>query len=398
MNLQNQFYQFYRPYLKKICQSIKDGRVLLIVGINSIGKSLLTLQLQSKRFQKEFLRKKGIKLIFLEFKDKNPPLAEQLYQYWLTETAKALNYSLPPKEKVNDYSFYFHLSEMAKKLKNAERLAYIVLDAQNILNQNEVFYKSLIYLHRFTYRKITYIFLSEPQILESPNVWVQRFIQDSTNYKFLFLKLFDRKRSLVDIKREEGLLKTKLNKRQRSLVLKYSGGLHGVIGALCYFLKNNPQITNIRQLTKIVFSDKMYEYWIKDILDSIPVKARKILKEVINNGSFRHPLMLPILKDYSLKKDGKQRELKLLNNKFYTNGDKIKLTKKEFLVLRFLYKSKGKLVTFDQISETLWSDNQEKFSLWAISQIVRRLRKKFSLNFLNPKSIRSMRGEGYVLN
>jgi len=107
-----------------------------------------------------------------------------------------------------------------------------------------------------------------------------------------------------------------------------------------YFLKNNPQITNIRQLTKIVFSDKMYEYWIKDILDSIPVKARKILKEVIidrtsfnkyaheihgkwlidlgflkNNGSFRHPLMLPILKDYSLKKDGKQRELKLLNNK-----------------------------------------------------------------------------------
>lgn len=423
MIVDRQYYSFYRSYLNKICQNIKAGKVLILVGINSIGKTLLTMQLQSDLFQKKYLNGENAKLVFLEFKDKNPPNPTQLYKYWLTQTAKTLNCSLPQDLEFNDFSFYFHLSEMARRLKAEEKLVFVVLDAQNILNQGEAFYKALVYLHRYTYRQVSNIFLSEPQILDCKNIWAHRFIQDCTNYKFTFLKLFDLKTIETDIQREESFLKAKLPPKQHSLILKYSGGLHGIIGALAYFLKQNPKMTDIRQLTKIVFNDKMYQYWIEDILHSLPTQTLRILKQVIsnrselnkykndisgkwlidlgfvkNNGVFRHPLMLPIVKEYKEMKGVEENELRYSNSQFYFHKEKIKLTKREKLTLEILYKSRNKLVTYDTISEILWKDNPDDFSLWAISQIVRRLRKKLSFYSINPKIISSVRGEGYTLN
>lgn len=423
MNIQNQFNSFYRPYIDKICQSIKEGKVLILVGINSIGKTLLTLQLQSGSLKKTYLENEKVKFVYLEFKDKNPPTTQQLYKYWLTQTAKVLNYPLPQKETFNDFSFYSHLSETVRKLKTDEKLVFIILDAQNILNQGEAFYKALLYLHRFTYRKVSYIFLSEPQILNCQNVWVQRFIQDSTNNKFHFLKLFDKPAILADIIREEEFLKTKLTQKHQSLILKYCGGLHGVIGALAYFLKNNPQVKDIRQLRKIVFNDQMYRYWIEDIFNSLPDESIRILKEVINdrnsfsrlrknifgkwlidlgflkkNGVFRHPMIIPLLKSYSAADKDSVNKLRLSNNQFFFGKEKIRLTKNEKRVLVKLFKAKGELVTYDKIGEELWKEDPDKFSLWAISQIVRRLRKKLSFYSINPKIITSLRGEGYQLN
>lgn len=418
-----QFYNFYRPYLNKICQKILEGKVLILIGINSIGKTLLTYELQSKKFRSEYLKKQRVHLIFLEFKDKIPPKPQQLYKYWLTQTAQTLGYTLPQGEVFNDFSFYFHLQEMAKKLKKGEKIVFVILDAQNILDQGEAFFKALVYLHRFTYRQISYVFLSEPQILSTSNIWAQRFIQDSTNYKFQFLKLFDRKTAITDIKREENLLKTELTEKQRLLILKYSGGLHGVIGALAYFLKNNPQVKDSRVLKKIVSQDKMFQYWIENILQSLPPPSLRILKEVASdkkvfqrykkdihgkwlvdlgflkkNGNFRHPLMLPILTGFNPGQKYINNQLRLVNNQFYFRREVIKFTKNEKMILKELYKAKGKLVTYDAIGEILWKNQPDKFSLWAISQIIRRLRKKLSFYSINPKIISSQRGEGYILN
>lgn len=312
---------------------------------------------------------------------------------------------------------------MAKRLKKKEKMVFVILDAQNILNQGEAFFKALVYLHRFTYRQISYIFLSEPQILSTSNIWAQRFIQDSTNYRFHYLKMFDRKTILADIKREESLLKTELSEKQRSLILKYSGGLHGVIGALAYFLKNNPQVRDIRGLKKIVSQDRMFQYWIEDILQSVPATSLRILKGAVSdkkafkkhkkdiygkwlidlgllrkNGSFRHPLMLPILKDFNPDRKEINHQLRFVNNQFYLRREAVKFTKNEKMVLEKLHKSKGKLVTYDAIGEVLWKNQPDKFSLWAISQIIRRLRKKLCFYSLNPKIISSQRGEGYILH
>lgn len=206
------------------------------------------------------------------------------------------------------------------------------------------------------------------------------------------------------------------------MILKYSQGLHGVIGAFCYLLKDNPQVKTVRQLMKIVESDKMCNYWFKDILDSLPLSSLRIIKEISankrsykkysqniygkwladlgflkKNGTLRFKLLLSELNNYSIKEQTGHL-LMLRNNQFYSNGNKVKLTKKEFLVLRLLYKSKRKIVSYDKIGEILWKDEPDKFSLWAISQIIRRLRDKLTNYFINPNVISSRRGEGYVLN
>ena len=260
-------------------------------------------------------------------------------------------------------------------------------------------------------------------MLDTKNIWMQRFIQDFTNNKFHFLRLFNKNTLLADIKREEGFLGKKLKEKHYSLIIKYSGGLHGVIGALCYFLKNHPNIINIWHLKNIVFNDKMYRFWIEDILNSIPQQSLRILKEVIvnshnfskyrkdiygkwllelgfikNNGKFRHPLMLPILANYPIVKDGSENQIRFVNNELYFRREKIKLTKREKCVFEKLYKSKGKLVTYDAIGESLWKDKPDKFSLWAISQIISRLKKKLSFYSLSPNIITSQRGEGYILH
>ncbi len=419
--IQNQYFNFYRDNLEKTAQAIQKGKVLIFVGMNSIGKTLLINQITSSRFKQEYLSNQKVQTVFLEYKDKNPPTPAQLYKYWLTETAKIRGYNLPLNEEFNDYSFYYHLTEMTKNL-GEEKLVYILQDTQKLLDQGEAFFRSLIYLHRFTYGKVSYLVFSEPQILDCKNTWVQRFVQDLTNHKFIFLKLLDKATTITDIQREEQFLKADL-KHRWPLVIKYSGGLHGVIGALCYFLKKFPEVKDIRQLRKIVEDDKMCEYWFKDIFDSLPLESLRILKEVVmhkdnwkkynreifgeylvnlgflkNDGTFRHPLMLLSLKKYVIGERKNIQELTLVKNAFFLNGAKIKLTKREFAVLQVLHKNKGKTVTTDQLAEALWKDNPEAFSLWAIAQTVRRLRKKLAFYFIPPQTIKSIRGEGYMMS
>ena len=107
--------------------------------------------------------------------------------------------------------------------------------------------------------------------------------------------------------------------------------------------------------------------------------------------------MLSILQKYTVDHSELDNRLKLINNQFFYQRQIIKLSKQEKIVLDRLYKTKGKLVSYDAIGETLWKDDPEKYSLWAISQIIRRLRKKLTLYLLQPKIIKSVRGEGYIL-
>ena len=115
------------------------------------------------------------------------------------------------------------------------------------------------------------------------------------------------------------------------------------------------------------------------------------------DGTFRYPLLTPFIKNYS-PQDLTSPEVRRIKNSFFVGNDKMKLTKKEFMALDLLYKNKGKPVSSDSLGESIWKDNPDEFSLWAIAQIIRRLRKKLAFYFINPQRIKSVRNEGYVLN
>lgn len=421
MKTEEAFYDFYKPLLKKTSLVIKKGKAVIFVGVNGIGKNLLASQILSTKFKKEFLKDTKTHFVFLNFKDKAPPTKNQLLDYWLSQTAKALKFKTGKLATLNEFTFYSRMERSIRKIGLEEKICFLVLDAQQILAQNDQFFDCLINLKYYSYGKVSYIFLSEPQILVHPNPSLKRFLQRLTNNKFIFLKTFDLKTILADIKREEKFFKTKF-KKQQNLILKHSQGLHGMIRAFCLFLRKNPKIKSIKQLKKVLFTNKLYRFWIKEIFNSLPEESLRILKTVSQNpreiknhqkslyaqwlfqlellkknGESKQPLFLPVLKDMRVRKRKNQPLIKLAKNQFYFVGEKVKLTKKEFLTLRALYKSRGKTVNFDKLGNILWPNQPDNFSLWAITQTIRRLRKKLSYYFLDPKIIRSRREEGYFL-
>jgi len=398
---------------------MENGQSQILVGMNSIGKTQLAEQILSAEFKKDCPF--TLYPVFLDFKNKYPPTTPQLYKYWLTETAKVFSIELDKSIEWNDFTFYSWMFEKIKSLKPTERLAFIILDAHHLLSQKENFFNSLIFLHQYSSGRLSFILLSEPYILDCSNPFARRFIQHFTNFKYHFLKPFDKKTILFDIRGQELIHHTSFNK-YTSLISKYSRGLHGVIGAFCLLIKKNPQITNIKELINLAYQNDLCQYWVKDVLDSLPKESLRILREVSteqykygkfknniyvrwlmelslvrSNGKLNYPLMLPLLKKYLPAKEQKNGELQFIKGKFYVDKDKIKLSKKQLLILEILYKKKGKLVTYDEIGELIWQADQDKFSLWAIAQIIRRLRKKLSFYFINPQTIRSIRGEGYIL-
>jgi hypothetical protein len=312
---------------------------------------------------------------------------------------------------------------MIGRLHPNERLIFLLLDAHQLLTQDEEFFRSLIFFHRYAHDRLSFILLSEPHILNCTNPWARRFIQYYVNFKYHFLKPFDRQTTLMDIKQQEAIQGMNFETHY-PLILQHSHGLHGATATFCLLLRAYPHIRTIRALMNTAYDSEMCQYWVWNVLDSLPVESLRLLNEVAKypesfkkyqkkifakwlvdltllkkNGDMRYPLMKPLLERYRPSGKKESCAVRFANGKFfYAEGKTMKLTKKEYAVLRDLYQSKGKVVTYDRISRVLWSDSEEEFSLWAIAQIMRRLRKKLSLYFINPQTIRSVRGEGYVLH
>ncbi len=76
-------------------------------------------------------------------------------------------------------------------------------------------------------------------------------------------------------------------------------------------------------------------------------------------------------------------------------GMSIELTPKEFLLLEYLIKNKGKVVSKADIAESLWEQNSQQ-SLNVIEVYINFLRKKIDKDF-HPKLIHTKTGMGYIL-
>lgn len=72
------------------------------------------------------------------------------------------------------------------------------------------------------------------------------------------------------------------------------------------------------------------------------------------------------------------------------------LSAKEKILLRLLVQKAGGVITFDEIGENLFEDDNN-FSLYAISKTIERLRSKLEQNGISGSYIQTLRGQGYVL-
>lgn len=77
-------------------------------------------------------------------------------------------------------------------------------------------------------------------------------------------------------------------------------------------------------------------------------------------------------------------------------GEEIPLTAKELAILRKLGENRGKIVTFDQLCQTVWGDAYYGYENTVMVH-VRRLREKIEENPSRPEYLLTVRGLGYKL-
>lgn len=74
----------------------------------------------------------------------------------------------------------------------------------------------------------------------------------------------------------------------------------------------------------------------------------------------------------------------------------LNLTNNEKQIMYLLIKNSNNVVSFDQISDIIFA-NEEKFSLFAVAKFIQRLREKLEKNGISGSFIQTLRGKGYFL-
>lgn len=79
--------------------------------------------------------------------------------------------------------------------------------------------------------------------------------------------------------------------------------------------------------------------------------------------------------------------------KVYVDGSEIRLKKKEFQLLNYLYQHKNNLVTKQELFQNVWGD--EFYSDGTLNVHIRKIREKIEKNPNEPKYIKTVWGMGY---
>ena len=109
-------------------------------------------------------------------------------------------------------------------------------------------------------------------------------------------------------------------------------------------------------------------------------------------------LTIKSLEQYLRLKTANPFSLKIQNQQILFNGVTINalFSPQERKLLQFMLQHKGQVINRDQIAEILWQDQcDEKFSPWAIEQVIRRLRIKLAQLGTSPKLIETVPRQGY---
>ena len=77
------------------------------------------------------------------------------------------------------------------------------------------------------------------------------------------------------------------------------------------------------------------------------------------------------------------------------NGQRIDLTDKEFAILRFFFRNRGKTLDVQTVYEGVWGEKFLPSSNNTVMVHILNLRKKLELDPANPKLIRTVWGKGY---
>ncbi len=90
-------------------------------------------------------------------------------------------------------------------------------------------------------------------------------------------------------------------------------------------------------------------------------------------------------------------EFKNKNIKILGKSPKVPFSHKEKIILSTLVVNRGEVISFNDMGDIIWKGQEDKYSLWAMSKLVEKTRKKLKENGIYSEILQTVRKQGYVL-
>lgn len=146
--------------------------------------------------------------------------------------------------------------------------------------------------------------------------------------------------------------------------------------ALEYVILNHSRVTHIL--------DRQY-YTKGKIINS------KIIEDIYNSSA-------KVLKDLNIYKI--PQDLYIDTDLFlwvYGVPTKIKVSPTEGKLLTYLLQNRDQIINYYRLGDLLWPNDPNKFSMWAISQLIHKIRYKLHKAGFPEQKLQNIKGHGYVL-
>jgi hypothetical protein len=362
-----------------------------VVGVYGMGKSLVAgwLMEEAKKSEDEVVK--------VSFKDLPKPESDDL--------PRIMGYP-------SYVTWHADWRRKAGVAKEGGRKLYIVIEeAQVTLGCGVKFWEVILSLSYYYEGTIYLLITATPAVLGAKTMALARLMRGSV----LHPRLLNTDEIMAVVKAHEVRLGYPLVSHLTS-IKKLSGGHYGTVKYLCQLIAENSYNGKKLTETKVISwarargdmdyflncvwaglskkQQKMVRKWIWGRGKGI-VRADKQVQELVICGlwylgeggvNWRIPWVVPFVREYVQS---------LADDPIVVAKDDLEVMGiKERRVVEFLSQNIGRVVTYDELGAQVYLENPAEFGMWALSQLVSRVRRKLS-ELGKGELLTTVRGQGY---
>jgi hypothetical protein len=406
-----------RNIIKTLDEKLNSDEKFLSIDLDSKG----VIQISALDFYKSLLfkLKSLIKSLDLEESVKNELL--ELVKESISST--------------DSFSAFVACKEIIARLLNEEFLDKVLVvkitGLSKFEDMDERFFDSIKSLRDLTSGRIAFVFVDTPQIMKKlMNEGAGELSHVLTNYVYV-VPLPGGKLAKEVVDYNSDLYEFKVTDELEAEIIKLTSGYAGFIKYTLSFLKENdldtldisaliaykPLASRIERLLGSLEAEDVDA--LKDLAHGVSGKLintqvyKKLFKlGLISDDPKKAKILIPIVEKYIEEKFSKSKDrtttrgnendkdadIYIDKGSVYVDGELISesLSQREFQVLKYFLQNTNVVISREEISKIIWgSEAIEKYSDWAIDQVISRLRNKIGDSGYAPKHIKTLKGRGF---
>ena len=330
--------------------------------------------------------------------------------------------SLTGKKNVEEGSpdFFSLLKEKIDELLAQNYHLIFILGRFDELNLPTILFDNLKHLWQLDKAKVHFIFAVNRNIFH-PDLFIKYGqLRELLSQNLVYFPIFSRPDDQFLVEYFIKKYGYKVSQTKQTLVKKLGGG-HPSLTKACLRILNDSPLLSVKEIQEFLSQQWEIKMILEDIWRSLEPTEKNALLEIVQDtlpknakipeaidklriitktkeGQFE--FFSPLFRDFvaSQKLDAPEITLDPQSGEILINGfpTKEKITLQEYHLLTAFLKKPDTVLNRDRIAEVLWDkEADEKYSDWAIDQIISQLRNKLERLGISGQKLQTIRGRGY---